>query len=293
MDVMAKPDSFLLTDPLSTLLDSLQIRCRHVDRRTLSADRKEGLPLSTTSLICVTHGVCQITGAFGTIVLSAGELCLILAGPDDGIALQGYGAETTEIITGEVLSLGGPIGPLLQGLTTVQPLRSRPTSLVMELVQQIIDVQCDGRPGGTIIIDQLLTLGVLETLRQQLQDSVLAGPGWLLGLRDAEIGPILLRMLQAPGEQWSLESLAALGTMARSTFARRFRQLVGEAPMDVLTTIRMRAAIQMLRNNGALKDIARQVGYRSVSAFSVAFRRFSGHSPSDYRDRSAPVDMTE
>jgi AraC-like DNA-binding protein len=277
-------------DPLAALLEALQLRLRRGRETRLLANRPEPLAVSGTSFVCTLFGGCHIAGPFGSLILSAGELALILDGSPAGLRLESETGEPTTVITGAVQTLGGP---LLHALPTAVPICSQPMSLVTELVHQVAAVRADGRPGTATIVDQLLTLAALETLRQKFHDTVPDGPGWLSGLRDAEIGPILSQMLRSPGTPWTVESLATLGPMARSTFARRFRQLVGEAPMDVLTAIRMRFAAQLLRHDGPLKDIARQVGYRSVSAFSVAFRRCHGCTPSEYRTGPATVDTAE
>ncbi len=72
--------------------------------------------------------------------------------------------------------------------------------------------------------------------------------------------------------------------MSRSAFARKFRDLMGAAPIDFLVEVRMwQAARQLKQQTLDLKSIARQAGYQSPAAFSVAFKRWSGETPSDYR----------
>ncbi len=107
---------------------------------------------------------------------------------------------------------------------------------------------------------------------------------WLTGLFDDEIGPVVCAMLQQPSQEWTVESLADVGGMSRSAFARKFRDLMDAAPIDFLVEIRMWQAAKQLRQRSAdLKTIAREAGYQSPAAFSVAFKRWSGETPSDYR----------
>ncbi len=141
--------------------------------------------------------------------------------------------------------------------------------------------------GRTAVLNQLLSTICLETLREQVSAFDLEGCaeslGWLRALRDAEVGMILSKMLLHPEQDWTVESLAELVPMARSTFARKFRQLSGGSPMSVLLEIRMRNACELLRSSRPLKDVARHAGYRSLSAFTTAFRRWSGQTPQSYR----------
>ena len=52
--------------------------------------------------------------------------------------------------------------------------------------------------------------------------------------------------------------------------------------MDYVTGWRMALARQLLRKRVATAEIAEQVGYGSVSAFSTAFSRHAGMSPGAY-----------
>jgi AraC-like DNA-binding protein len=106
------------------------------------------------------------------------------------------------------------------------------------------------------------------------------------GLFDAEIGPVIQAMLESPAKDWTVESLAEVGGMSRSAFARKFRELMEVAPIDFLVEMRMWQASRQLRQpSHDLRRIALEAGYQSPAAFSVAFKRWSGATPSDYRRR--------
>jgi AraC family transcriptional regulator len=62
--------------------------------------------------------------------------------------------------------------------------------------------------------------------------------------------------------------------------------------MRWLTEKRMQRAAQYLRfSDMAIFDIADEAGYGDMPAFSKAFKRWSGISPSDYRNRSSELEM--
>jgi AraC-like DNA-binding protein len=66
--------------------------------------------------------------------------------------------------------------------------------------------------------------------------------------------------------------------------AERFQHLVGTAPMQYLTQWRMLLAANLLcRSNAPLARIAEDVGYRTDTAFSRAFRREFGSPPAAWR----------
>ena len=85
-------------------------------------------------------------------------------------------------------------------------------------------------------------------------------------------------------------TLAKQVNQSRSTFAARFKCLAGEAPLQYLTRWRMYCAAKLLRSgNYTVSDIAQQVGYESEAAFSKAFKRQTGQSPSQYRQNASSM----
>jgi AraC-like DNA-binding protein len=72
--------------------------------------------------------------------------------------------------------------------------------------------------------------------------------------------------------------------MSRSSFAMRFRALVGLAPLDYLVRWRVQLAARALRSTDrTVAAIGADLGYTSESAFSNTFKRITGQSPSHYR----------
>lgn len=103
--------------------------------------------------------------------------------------------------------------------------------------------------------------------------------GW-----DDEIAQTVLLIRQQPEQPWTVERLAAEVNLSRSAFAEKFKNQTGQTPMQFLQNFRMEAASEHLRDGRHhLKEIARLTGYRSMSAFSAAFKKWSGQSPGDYR----------
>jgi AraC-like DNA-binding protein len=85
---------------------------------------------------------------------------------------------------------------------------------------------------------------------------------------------------------WTVESLAEAAGMSRSAFAARFKELLGQTPLEYVTEWRMQKAMQLLQQRDKkLVDVARSVGYESDAAFSKAFKRVVGASPGEYFKR--------
>jgi AraC-like DNA-binding protein len=74
--------------------------------------------------------------------------------------------------------------------------------------------------------------------------------------------------------------------MSRSAFAARFKELLGQTPLEYVTEWRMQKAMQLLQQRDKkLIDVARSVGYESGAAFSKAFKRVVGANPGEYLKR--------
>lgn len=82
----------------------------------------------------------------------------------------------------------------------------------------------------------------------------------------------------------SVEDLAARAGMAPRTFARRFRETVGETPAAFVERARLDAARRRLENPGATVDrVAAEAGFMSAERMRRSFQRAFGVSPAEYR----------
>jgi AraC-like DNA-binding protein len=144
------------------------------------------------------------------------------------------------------------------------------------------------RPGRSLMLDRLLGLILIEALRYRPPDTGdgigNGSRGLLAGLADPKIGRALRIMHSDTRRPWTLAALAREVGMSRSAFAARFAQLVGVPPIEYLANWRMTLAKSALASSSdvPMADIAEIAGYRSVSAFSTAFKRDTGYSPTLY-----------
>jgi AraC-like DNA-binding protein len=141
-------------------------------------------------------------------------------------------------------------------------------------------------PGSAAIVDRLAEVLFVQAMRSRIQSSLESeSPSWLRALGDPQISEALRCMHAEPGHGWTVPELARGVSMSRSAFAARFRELVGETPLNYLTQWRMVRAASMLREGRPIKlaAIAAAVGYDSESSFGKAFRRIMGISPGQYR----------
>lgn len=139
-------------------------------------------------------------------------------------------------------------------------------------------------PGQQAILDRLLDLLLLSTLREWFTRPEADPPGWYRALGDPIVGRALQLIHDRPAHPWTVTALAEEAGVSRATLARRFSELVGEPPMAYLTGWRLALAADLLaRSEATVESIARQVGYRSAFGLSVAFKRVHGTRPSQHR----------
>jgi AraC-like DNA-binding protein len=139
-------------------------------------------------------------------------------------------------------------------------------------------------PGQEAVLDRLLDLLLVGVLRAWFARPEAAAPGWYRAHSDPVVGPALRLLQNDSAHPWTVAELAAAGGSSRAGFARRFKELIGEPPMEFLTNWRLTLAADLLREPGAtVGSVARQVGYASPFAFSTAFKRVRGVSPADHR----------
>jgi AraC-like DNA-binding protein len=114
-------------------------------------------------------------------------------------------------------------------------------------------------------------------------------------LRDPALSPVLAAIHQRPAHPWSVQELAGIACLSRSAFADRFGTVIGQPPLSYLAEHRMRLALwQLCHTQQPVCRIAEMVGYGSETAFSQAFKRIYGNSPSRYRrQRNAAVEDFE
>lgn len=87
-------------------------------------------------------------------------------------------------------------------------------------------------------------------------------------------------------EDLPLERLAAVAAFSKYHFHRQFSELFGIGVYRYVQMLRLkRAAHQLAFRGDSIIDIALQNGYESPEAFSRAFRKALGQSPSEFREQ--------
>ncbi len=143
-------------------------------------------------------------------------------------------------------------------------------------------------PASEFIIIRLMELVLVEILRTMTTQPGDEHRGLLAGLADPVAAPALSAMHRDVAHGWTVATLAKLCGVSRSTFATRFRNVVGMGPIEYLLQWRIALAKDELRRGTrSVGEIATAIGFQSGSAFSTSFTRVVGCSPKHFARATA------
>ncbi|MEX6508145.1 AraC family transcriptional regulator [Jiella sp. M17.18] len=174
---------------------------------------------------------------------------------------------------------GAPDSTLLLSLLP-RVIHIRGVDRLTTLVEFIGEETARRQPGREAIVARLLEVLLIEALRATHDGS--QASGLLRGLADERLSCALHRMHENTARSWTVDELAKEAGLSRTVFFERFRNTVGVAPMEHLTSWRMAIAKRLLGEHRRVEEVAEDVGYGSSAAFATAFRRRFGVSPAQF-----------
>ncbi len=102
--------------------------------------------------------------------------------------------------------------------------------------------------------------------------------------RGGTIAPLLDQIRERLNEDWPVQRMADEAGLSRRTLTRRFKDTVGEPPLNWLVRARIDRAADLLESsNGPLADIAEACGFGSMETFRRDFRKLRGVPPAQFR----------
>jgi AraC-like DNA-binding protein len=163
--------------------------------------------------------------------------------------------------------------------------RLGPLALAAGLMEQEIRA---AEPGTDTIVQALLDMVFTYALREIASERGQAGHGWSHAVRDPQVRRALTLMHERSAHPWTLDELAQHAGLSRTALAERFRDAMGDTPLNHLRVLRMQRAMRLLaETDHKLEAVAADVGYQDAFSFSKVFKRTVGVSPKVFRQRDA------
>jgi AraC family transcriptional regulator, activator of mtrCDE len=215
-------------------------------------------------------------------VVPAAENCVLLA---DALLEFRAGSEPDFVmICGKIeAKYAGTIGlfdrldqPVAVRLKRTDPLRQAFEAMLAELACPTV--------GTRALADALLKQCLVLLVRRMAAGR--GTPAWLLSIVDSRLAAVVTAIMENPGANHTLKSLAERAGMSRSDFALQFTLAFGISPMAFVKDVRLRYAAKLLcRTNLPVSVIASKIGYARRTHFSRTFRASYGLDPQSFRAR--------
>ena len=168
----------------------------------------------------------------------------------------------------------GPMGPSFIAEFS-EPISIEMSDADPSLVQVVTLITTEmqaNRCGQPLFINRagdILLISLMRHLTSRPQQST----GLFHALADPRIARSLVAIHIKPGHPWTLEILANLAGMSRTSFANYFKEVMQVSPGKYLENLRLAIARQLVQNGIGLKQIAARTGYASPSTLSRALGR--------------------
>jgi len=301
-------------DPIAELFHSLQMQSVFYTQAELSQPWGMDIPVIEHSLMFhfVVEGECLVDvegertrlrsgdflmlphGKGHTLMGAPGSRCIPLFDlPIETISgcyerlVYGGSGESTQLLCGAV-SFDHPIAERLLSMMPASILidsrRNSGTDFLASTVHMLASESTGATLGSEAVITRLADLLVIQSLREWLDHGADNQRGWLSALQDRSLSRALTAVHRDPGAPWTIEKMAACAGMSRTTFAAKFRQHMGQAPMAYVTEWRMALAKNRLqKTSDTVLGIALDLGYQSEAAFGRAYKKANGCTPGSER----------
>lgn len=178
----------------------------------------------------VVSGQCwlSVEGVDEAIMLSAGDCYLLPPGPPFriatdlsatpvdfsvlrearrlGQAVLGGGKEECFLVGGHFVLSGHHASLLLGSLPTIVHIQKEADKTAMRWsLERMAQEVREPQPGGSLIVQQLAYMMLIQALRLHLSNANASGIGWLFALADKQLSIALACMHNDPGYRWTVQ----------------------------------------------------------------------------------------
>lgn len=180
-------------------------------------------------------------------------------------------------------SLDHPFIKELPAIIHIQDTDLKQFSWLKSITDLVIEEARKEQAGSGIIVNKLGEILFVHILRVFMEKNKSTN-GFIAAIQDERISRVLKEIHSSAQKDWSLEQLAQIAAMSRTSFANRFKSLTGETPFNYITQWRLLIAKELLEESTlSVGEIAEQVGYQSEAAFNRVFKKRISQTPLKFR----------
>jgi len=274
------PSGLAGADLLSQVLARMRLTGDRVYSSKVGPRAQLELDAQTAHMLAVSEGAIRLTGDdTAPVEINSNELVLLPRG-SRGLQLAA-GDEAATVVVCRFWFDQDCAQDLLFALPVLIHIREAEASGWLNTIMKFLLHEADNdEPGAALMVSRLIDLFVVRALRAWVHHG--HASNWLGGLADARIARVLRTIHEHPPRALTVDSLAAIAGMSRSSFCERFTALVGQSPLRYRNECRLTLARDMLaKGNARVGEVAVSIGYESEAAFSRAYKAFFGHTPRD------------
>lgn len=190
--------------------------------------------------------------------------------------------DEAELVCASVKFQTGARNPVLEALpaTVILPLAS------VDGLSAFIDVlfaeAASGRDGREAVMNRLMEVILVNVMRHIVSTGE-TPKGLMSALADRQLSRVLDYIDTNLNGNLSVEALAGVAAMSRSSFIEHFKQILGMAPGEYVQTRRISVAKKLILKDKPMSVVCFEVGYEDGSGFSRAFRKNTGMTPRDWK----------
>lgn len=156
------------------------------------------------------------------------------------------------------------------------PLLRSASQILFALSESYPTYLCDDHNQWISLVESYLE-NLLVLIHEQFPISTIA---------DSRINQALEFIHQNYDREITLEHLCEITNLEKNYFIRLFKQSMNLTPYQYIKNYRFNAALSMIKRKMPISEVAFQIGYSDISAFSHAFKRVYGINPSELSDRT-------
>jgi AraC-like DNA-binding protein len=251
-------------------------------------------------ILYVLRGHCSHTIKDNTFTMSAGDICIVspdvrhtlFVKDDDSIILNILVRRSTfdtaffglfsekDVIADFFIRIlyGNQSNPYII-------FETRNNEKIQSLMIDMLSEFEENKEYSSRFMNTYLMLLCLHILRGHEKNALVLNPD--PGIQDENI-VLILRYIHNNYNAVNLFGLAKMFSYSEAYFSRLIKAYTGSTFSDIIRSIRIRKAADLLLNpNISIEEIVETVGYSDTSHFYRSFKKYYGMTPIDYRNKEA------